>query len=288
MNASVRQYFFEKIPLGQRSAYARTAKIPLSTLYHKPKRPAKDLALKSKIEAVLKRHRAYGPRTIARELGMNHKAVARIMKLFHLRPKIRRKRKRPRNKGDTRDPCSNLLERLCPIAPDIVWAGDFTEFLFHGKRMFYATVIDNFTREILGWSLGTRHNTRLVLDALADAIVKRGKAPWIFHSDQGSEYTAHEFTAWLLSHNIRPSWSPKGKPWNNGIQESYFNTFKREFDPNDFSIASDLFTGIAECVRDYNQDRIHGALKMPPQKFYLAWKARRPGIMPSAPQNLAL
>lgn len=291
MSASIRQRF-ATTPHGQRSHYARAHGLSRSTLYYKPKKPGQDLWLKERIEEILLKHPDYGYRRIAlvlKDRSVNHKRVARVMRLFGLRPRSWKKRKRPRNKDDPATKMPNLRERLSPLAPNIVWAGDFTEFKFRGRKVYLATVIDAWTREIVGWAVSTRHNSELVIDALKDAKRRRGGiVPWIFHSDQGSEYTSNECTFFLASHGIRPSCSPKGKPWKNGQQESWYNTLKKEMDaPGTFRSLDEFWTAINEYICYYNEDRIHGELKQTPRERFQAWSSRAPSIITCTPQNLA-
>jgi putative transposase len=82
--------------------------------------------------------------------------------------------------------------------------------------VYLATVMDSFTREVVAWQLGWHHTSQLDVDALVEAVRKRGRVPQLFHSDQGSEYTSQACVQWLVRQQILPSNSPKGKPWNNG------------------------------------------------------------------------
>jgi putative transposase len=207
-----------------KSALARSLGISRSCLYYKPKRPAKDLLLRDRILETLTDHPAYGHRRIALALDTGKNRVNRVMIKFGIQPRIRHKRPRyGRNRSVSGIP--NRTKGISPVEPNVIWAGDFTEFFFHGRRIYLATVIDRFTREVVAWQIGLHHTTRLVLDVLDEAVRKRG-VPYIFHSDQGSEYTAHACIQWIIDHHILPSHSPKAKPWNNGHQESFYDKFK--------------------------------------------------------------
>lgn len=254
-----------------KSATARLLGVSRSSLYYKPKMPAKDEELRVRVSAVLERHPAYGHRRIALHLKIDRERVLRIMRRFGLAPRAAWKRKRPRNNGpNVYAVFPNVKDTLCPIAPDAVWAGDFTELVIEGgRRVFFATVLDTFTREILGWSLGRHHTSALVIEALEAAKKARGRVPGIFHSDQGSEYTGRDCVDWLLDHGVRPSMSPKASPWKNGRQESFYGKFKGELgDPRGFTSVSGLFEAIAGMVAYYNEDRISTPLKMPPRRYY--------------------
>lgn len=170
----------------------------------------------------------------------------------------------------------NRLKAACPIAPNVAWAGDFTHLWFKGKAIYLATIIDCFTREIVAWQMGIHHTAGLVIDVLAEAKRKRKRLPYIFHSDQGSEYTSQQCLAWLTKEHILPSWSPKGKPWNNGTQESFFRTFKLEFGrTSQFVTLEALTEAIGKYMHYYNTKRIHRRLKMPPRTFFLKTRNRR-------------
>jgi putative transposase len=251
-----------------KSAIARSLGVSRSSLYYVLRQPLKDIALRDRILTTLNENPAYGHRRIAIDLGTGKNRINRVMLKFGIKPRIGHRRpKYGRNKS-----VSGILNRtrgICPIAPNVIWDGDFTELYFHGTRLFLATVIDRFTREVLAWQLGLHHTTRLVLDVLEDAHHRRNSKPSIFHSDQGSEYTAHACIQWIVDHKILPSHSPKAKPWNNGHQESFYDKFKLEFGkPSRHQSIEMLIEAIGRYIHYYNTRRIHSALKMPPRKFY--------------------
>lgn len=147
-----------------KSTVARAFGIARSTLYVKPRQPVKDKVILEQVLIVLEAHPDYGYRRVALALEKNKKPIQRIMKKYGLKPKRRRK-------------------HLCPIAPNAVWAGDFTHFDWHGTLLYVATVIDVFTREIIGIAMGLHHSSQLVIAALDDAKEKRKILPHLFHSD---------------------------------------------------------------------------------------------------------
>ena len=79
----------------------------------------------------------------------------------------------------------------------MLWAGDFTYLPWHGGFVYVATVLDVHTREIVGWHIGLRHTTDLVMEAFQDAMKRTGITPRIFHSDQGSEYVSGSYEKML-------------------------------------------------------------------------------------------
>ena len=256
-----------------KSAVTEKVGISRQNLYYQPRLPAKDLELRSKIEAVGLEHKAYGYRRIAIALGVNHKRVHRVMKLFGL--KVRRSLHRQPKARSNLDLSNanrhqNLFIKAVVNKPDQAWVSNFTYLPQPNSKFVYlATVLDAYTREIIGWNFGVRHNSELITEALRAALNKRNKPPEIFHSDQGSEYRSNDLNQILITQNIQASMSAKSSPWQNGKQESFYQKFKLELGhPNIYETRGELFEAIALQIHYYNHRRIHSALKMPPTIFY--------------------
>jgi putative transposase len=241
-------------------------------LYYQPKLPDKDLLLCSQIKEVMVKHRSYGYRRIAIELKVNHKRVLRVMNLFNLRAKrLPKMPVKSKDKGFVEvENASNLIIKLEINRPNQVWAADFTYLYFFTRFYYLATVIDAFTREIIGYQISNRHNTKLVADALFDAIKKRKNTiPEIFHSDQGSEYRSKYFSKLLKERKIKISMSKKASPWENGRQESLYGKFKLELGhPEIYQTIGELIEAIALQIYYHNNERIHSVHKCPPRVFY--------------------
>lgn len=215
-------------------------------------------------------HPAYGARRIAWALGMNRKKAKRLMRLHGLKPKIRRGFRLVKldDLGRPETQVGNILKIICPIQPNVVWAGDFTYFWFIDRFWYVATIIDVHTREILGWHIANHHTTSLIIEAFADATRRIGTAPKYFHSDQGSEYVSGAYESLLASYGTQPSHSRKGSPWQNGFQESFYSNFKLELgDIKRFRHIGELIEAIHYQIRYYNNQRIHSAHRMPPAIF---------------------
>lgn len=248
---------------------AKELGIARQTLYYQPKQPDQDEQLKQQVLAVMVKHPAYGQRRVALALGMNKKPVRRVMNLFGLRPRIRRKYPhKPLDHGQPMTSIPNLGYRICPLQPHVLWAGDFTYFWLDDRFMYLATVIDVYTREIVGWHIADHHTTDLIQRAFSDAVVRRGTTPKIFHSDQGSEYTSQLFMAMLAYYDVQPSHSKKSSPWQNGYQESLYSNFKLEVEAHHHAGRGQLIAAIHHQVHYYNTERIHTALKMAPRQFF--------------------
>lgn len=247
-------------------------------LYYKHKQPEKDLLTKEEIEKVLKDHPAYGHKRIAMELKINKKRVLRVMKIFKIKP-YKRRIKHHLKAGDLKKAPAeykNEIKYLCPTKPNVIWAGDFTYIKFHNQFIYLATIIDVFTREIIGWAISGKHDRFMVLDAYNMAKQNTGAKPAYHHSDQGSEYDSYDYTNQLTNDNVIISMSEKGHPWENGYQESFFSQFKLDLGwTNQFETLPELIEAIHLQIYYYNTKRIHTKLKTNPQSFRVEYYIKR-------------
>jgi len=256
-----------------KTALAKKMGISRGMLYYKHKRPILDETVKVQITNVMKDNQSYGHKRIAMELKLNKKRILRIMKKFHLKPKKRRGRKfiKPDDMGKPTTHYKNEIEHFCPIKPNIVWVGDFTHIRFQNTWIYLATVMDIYTREIIGWHISTTHTKDLVIEAFLDAVDRRKCVPHYFHSDQGSEYESDEYLQLLENNGVIISMSRKSHPWENGHQESFYSGFKLDLGPtNQYEDLGVLVEAIAQTLYYYNGTRIHTMLKMSPIKFRLS------------------
>lgn len=95
--------------------------------------------------------------------------------------------------------------------------------------LYLATVLDLYSRKIIGWSLSTRLKTPLIIDTLNMAVKQRqaGKKV-IIHSDRGSQYASHSYQAELGKHGLICSTSGKGCCYDNAVMERFYHTLKTE------------------------------------------------------------
>ena len=215
------------------------------------------------------KHPNYGTDRICTYLGLSRSVVHRVIKKFNLQ--VRRKRKaifKPEDQNFKALKIPNLTKNLKALAPNTVWASDFTYLKFQGRHYYLATYIDLFTREILAWNLSDIHDTDFILATFKKAVKNAGTYPSICHSDQGSEYRSQAYIEILESCGVKVSMSPKASPWRNGFQESYYRGFKEDLgNVKEFNSIGELIEAIARTINYYNKDRIHSALKMTPTQF---------------------
>lgn len=212
----------------------------------------------------------YGSPRVAAELRnqgrpVNEKTVAKLMKQAEIRV-IRRPAFVPRTTvGDpSHQTFANVLGRdFAAAAPNRKWVVDITYIRTDEGWLFLATVMDLFSRKIVGWAVADNLLTTLVADALADAITRRkpGKG-LLHHSDRGSQYTSENYQQLLKDNGVKVSMSDVGQCWDNAVAESFFSTIKREL-INDrcfstrIAASACLFEWI-ECW--YNRKRLHSSL----------------------------
>lgn len=254
-----------------KQALAQKLGVSRASLYYQKKRSVIDGEVKMQIESVMTDNPRYGHKRIALNLKLNKKRILRVMKIFNLKP-YRRRTGKPRKKADegkAQAKYQNLIKGFCPIRPNVVWVSDFTYIKYRGRFIYLATIMDLYTREIIGWNISRFHNKELVLGALADALTRNNNTtPLYFHSDQGSEYDADAFTSYLENLTVQISMSKKASPWENGFQESFYSEFKMDLgDPNRFESLGELIEAIHQTIYYYNTKRIHTTLKMSPVDF---------------------
>jgi transposase InsO family protein len=247
-----------------KSALAKKLGVSRSLLYYQPRLKEKDWRLKQNIEKVLREFPSYGHKRLAIRLKVNKKRILRVMKLFGIKPYRRRGKKWRKTKRNPLTAYPNLLLTEFPKYLNHIWVSDFTYLSFKGKWIYLATIMDLFSREIVGFSVMTNHSTQLVMNALLSAICKH-PVSGILHSDQGSEYLSKDYIFLAETLGIRLSMSEKGSPWENGYQESFYSQFKVDLgDPSRFDSLGELVYEIYQTIWKYNNRRIHTALKMPP------------------------
>jgi putative transposase len=180
--------------------------------------------------------RTYGSPRVWRDLiAWGHRCsenpVARLMLMAGLQAR----RKRRRLPGDTgvrpeHAIAPNLLDRQFEAtAPNQRWVADFTYIWTQEGWLYFAVVLDLFSRRVVGWSMNHEMTAQLVTDALVMAIWRRGRPKELLHhSDQGSQYTSEQFQALLAELGITCSMSRRGDVWDNSAMESFFSSLKTE------------------------------------------------------------
>jgi len=144
-----------------------------------------------------------------------------------------------------------------------VWVGDVTYLKIKGRWQYLATVMDQYSRRIIGWSLSSTRTTELTRAALRYALKKRKpKAGVIFHTDRGIEYTGHGFQRILTDNGIHHSVNRPGKCTDNASMESFFHSLKAELiRGTGFEDAQELRRSLSLYINTfYNEVRLHSGI----------------------------
>jgi len=233
-------------------------------------RTMKNRSLKTKIEVFHNVSRGiYGSPRIHRDLadsgeivGINR--VARIMRINGIQSKMSKKFIITTNSKSTQKPAPDYLKRnFSTEGRNKAWVSDTTFIPTHQGWLFLAVILDLFSRQIIGWSMGNKNNTQLVEDALTMAIWRRGKIKdVIVHSDQGSTYASGNYQRLLKKHHLVCSMSRRGECLDNAVAESFFSSLKTEWvDDENYLTHKDAKKSVFEYIEIfYNRRRRHSYL----------------------------
>ena len=188
----------------------------------------------------------------------NHKKIQRIMSKYGLKPRYIKKQ----NKNFRRIEANvkpNLLKRNFKAnKPNKKWCTDVTYLIYKGTRYYLSSIIDLYDSKIVAYQISRRNNIKIVLDTLNEAIAKRKDVTGlILHSDQGYQYTSHEYKAICVSNGIQISMSSKGSPLDNSPIENWHSLLKKEtlYNNNITSIAQYIIL-VEDWIEFYNTERI--------------------------------
>ena len=242
--------------------------INVSSFYYKPVEKSvaqieREDAMRAAIDRWHTKMPYLGSRRLTEKLGgeelkTNRKEVKRFMDemgIYAIYPKPKLSK---RNKEHKIYPY--LLRNMQIFLPNQVWSVDITYIKLRHGHMYLTAIIDWYSRFIVGWALSDTLDTAPVLDAVKKAIERHG-TPGILNSDQGSQFTSEEYTAFLKEYGIRQSMDGKARWIDNVIIERWFRNLKWEdVYINEYNSPKELRRGIATYIKDYNEQRPHQSL----------------------------
>ncbi len=257
------------------NAMSKVLKVDISSYYHWARCGCVMKKVDSKLNELIEitfihSRQTYGTRRIkdllAREYGfiVSRRRIKNIMKDLSLSVKMKKRFKVNTTDSNHNLPIApNLLNRdFYSSFPDSKYVGDITYIPTKEGWLYLATVIDLYSRRIVGWSMDEHMRVSLVNDALKMALAWR-KPPkgLLWHTDRGSQYASYEHKDLLQKHGIIQSMSRKGNCWDNAVAESFFHTLKTELTHHViFETRAEANQAIFEYIEVfYNRQRMHGA-----------------------------
>lgn len=161
----------------------------------------------------------------------SRKRVARLMQAQELRSiRVKKGRQLCTKTVTNRYIVPNLVQQQFYVAGvNQLWFTDTTFIPTHEGWLYLVTVLDSYSRQIVGWAMGLHHDAELATKALQMAIVHQRPAKGlIIHSDRGGEFANHLFAQTCLDAGIVRSMSATGRCYDNAMAESFFATLKLE------------------------------------------------------------
>jgi putative transposase len=263
----------------------RTLGVSASAYYQRAtgERSAREIADERLLERIRQVHganyHAYGYRRTWKQLLREGERVPRcqVQRLMRIHGIQGAKRRGRPWRTTIADPDAHrrpdLVQRdFSAPAPNRLWVCDFTYLRCWEGVVYFAFVIDVFSRRIVGWQFAHHMRTDLVLDALRMALAQRGggaDVALVHHSDRGSQYTSIDYTQTLDDAGVLASVGSTGDAYDNALAESFVDSFKTELIADRaWRTPSQLELAIVEYVGWFNTSRLHEALgDIPPAEF---------------------
>jgi putative transposase len=222
---------------------------------------------------------AYGYRRMWKALRRAGEAVGRgrvqrLMRAHGIQGAKRRGRPWRTTRPDPRaERRPDLVERNFSAEwPNELWVADISYLRCWEGLVFFAFVLDAYSRMVVGWQLAGHMRTTLVLDALRMALHLRGPGAdvaLVHHSDRGSQYTSIDYTQTLADHGVLASVGSVGDAYDNALAESFVDSFKTELIADRvWRTRAQLELAVVEYIGWFNDGRLHQALgDLPPSEF---------------------
>ena len=234
-----------------------------------------DRAIMRDLDELHTRRPVYGQRKLAvelRKLGwkIGRKRVRRLMEIMGIVAVAPKPRTSVPDKSHRTYPY--LLRDREVSAPDEVWCADITYIPMGRGFAYLVAIMDWKSRAVLSWRISNTADTRFCLEALAEAVAVAGRAPEIFNTDQGCQFTSREWTGALEDLGVRISMDGKGRWMDNVFIERLWRSLKCEdIYLRDYRNLAQLEGGVSRWMDDYNRERIHEALD-----YATPWSIYRP------------
>jgi len=190
--------------------------------------------------------------------------IARLMKCEHLIP-VRMTKWHPRTtqqRPGARTAANVLNQDFQASQPNEKWVGDITYIDTAEGWLYLASLLDLYSRRIVGWAMDEQMDASLVERAWRMAVANRHPpAQMLHHSDRGSQYTSDSYLALLEQAHCTLSMSRTGNCYDNAVMESFHATLKGECALDQFASRAEARSAIFEFIEGwYNRQRLHSSL----------------------------
>ena len=191
--------------------------------------------------------------------------VARLRRIHGIEAQRRKRFKITTDSKHAKWIAPNRLNRCFKAErPNTIWVGDVTFIATRRGWLHLAVLLDLYSRKVIGWSMSSRIDKSLVLNALEMALIRR-KMPSsevLHHTDRGAVYASDEYQGILSTHGLTPSMSRKANCYDNAVAESFFSTLKNELVLGTiFESREEARSRIFEYIEVfYNRQRLHQSL----------------------------
>jgi putative transposase len=243
-----------------------------SALEYRSRKAAKDAPVIERMKELSAQYPRYGYRRIRIFLdrdghAMSHGRAHRLWRTARLQVPRKRPRKRVRAAARPRP--------QAPCGPNQVWSYDFVfDHCANGQQLKCLTVTDEFTKEGLAIDVDARIRSGRVIEVLSRLVSARG-APTFLRSDNGPEFVSKALLSWIVAQGIGTALIEPGKPWQNGVAESFNGKFRDE------CLSLEWFRSRAEAKviieawrRHFNEVRPHSSLGYLTPNEFVAQGAR--------------
>ena len=256
-------------------ALCRVLNVNRSTVYHHELRaPEKtqvelqDEILKPLIEEIFKNsNELFGVRRMRvklKEKGyvVSERRIGRLMKELGLYVKKNGPRLNSANDRQYQYYPNRLQRNFLTEAPNIVWVSDITYARVGHDFLYLCVVIDLYARKVVSFAISEYIDENLVTEAFESAYKSRScPNSLLFHSDQGTQYTAFNFCQKLREYGVTQSFSAPGNPYDNAVIESFFASIKKEdFRKNFYKTEAEFKIAVSKYIDFYNDYRPHQRL----------------------------
>ena len=210
--------------------------------------------------------RVHAELRLADGVRVGRKRVERLMRGAGLSGQARRRQGKTTIRVQGVRTAPDLVERdFNPTEPNRLWAADITYIRTWEGWLYLASVMDLYSRRIVGWALASHLRAELVVDALEMAVARRRPDPGlVHHSDQGSQYTSLIFTRRCRAVGIEVSMGSRGDCFDNAVLESFHASLKKDLiHRRSWPTKADARTAVFDYIETfYNRRRRHSTLGM--------------------------